>query len=155
MQVLRDGSYTREDGTTVTVPSGATIYLKQDFAETVSVPAVTFTLDLNGHTLTTAKANATIFTLKSGANMTLRDTAGPVAHKNAAGTLTRHESYATGRGFDVQAGASLTIVGGQLTGFTMANQPGPAINCAGNLTITGGTFANNRAYSGVVRKTVK
>ena len=155
MEVLQAGSYTREDDTTVTVPSGATIYLKQDFAETVSVPAVNFTLNLNGHTLTTAKANGTLFTLASGADMTLRDTTGPIEHKAAAGTLTLHESYATGRGFDVQAGASLTIAGGQLTGFTMANQPGPAINCAGNLTITGGSVTDNaytgKADSGVIR----
>ena len=35
----------------------------------------------------------------------------------------------------------------QLTDFTMANQPGPAINCAGNLTITGGSVTDN-AYTG-------
>ena len=154
MQAM-NGGLTKEDGTLVKVPTGAVIHLKADFAETVLVPAVAFTLNLNGHTLTTAKANATIFTLKSGADMTLTDTAGPIAHKSATGALTLHESYATGRGFDVQAGASLTIAGGQLTGFTMANQPGPAINCAGNLTITGGSVTDNaytgKAESGVIR----
>ena len=52
-----------------------------------------------------------------------------------------------GRGFSVAKGASLTVAGGQLTGFTMANQLGPAIYCEGNLTITGGSVTDN-AYTG-------
>ncbi|MDY4508463.1 MAG: right-handed parallel beta-helix repeat-containing protein [Candidatus Faecousia sp.] len=130
-----------------TVPAGATIHLMADFAETVSVPAVNFTLNLNGHTLTTDKPNGTIFTLTSGADMTLTDTVGPEFHKNAEGTLTKVEAYETGRGFSVAKGASLTVAGGQLTGFTMANQLGPAIYCEGNLTITGGSVTDN-AYTG-------
>ena len=106
-----------------------------------------FALDLNGHTLTTDNPNGTIFTLTSGADMTLTDTVGPEFHKNAEGTLTKVEAYETGRGFSVAKGASLTVAGGKLTGFSTANLPGPAISCAGNLTITGGSVTDN-AYTG-------
>ena len=154
MQAM-NGGLTKEDGTLVKVPTGAVIHLKADFAETVSVPAVTFTLNLNGHTLTTAKANGTLFTLASGADMTLTDTEGPEFHKNAEGTLTKAAEYETGRGFSVAKGASLTVAGGKLTGFTMANQTGPAIYCEGDLTITGGSVTDNaytgKADSGVIR----
>lgn len=126
-----------------------TVFLMEDFAESVTVPEGRFLVDLNGHVLRNGGTGA-IFTLSDGADLSVIDTEGNYAHGSGRGRLTRNDDGKAACAFAVNSGNSavLSLNDVLLTGF-FADQGG-VIRNAGTLSVTGGEFAENSATKGGV-----
>ncbi|MBE6818443.1 MAG: hypothetical protein E7517_04700, partial [Ruminococcaceae bacterium] len=129
--------------------AGSTLKLMSDIAaaSTITVPAGSHTLDLNGHTVKAASAGYSVITVGSGAALVVDDTAS--GGKITGGSVG--QNY--GGGITVDAG-TLTLRGGAVSGN--ANTHGAIGYCGGGVLVKnsgkfymeGGEISGNTSYVG-------
>ena len=129
--------------------AGSTLKLLSDVTtgSTITVPAGSHTLDLNGHTLKAGSAGYSVITVGSGAALVIDDTAS--GGKITGGSVG--QNY--GGGITVDAG-TLTLRGGAISGN--ANTYSGIGNCGGGIHVKnsgefymeGGEISGNTSYVG-------
>ena len=129
--------------------AGSTLKLLSDVTtgSTITVPAGSHTLDLNGHTVKAASAGYSVITVGSGVALVVDDTAG--GGKITGGSVG--QNYGGGITVD---GGKLTLKGGAISGN--ANTYSGIGNCgggihvknSGELYMEGGKISGNTSYVG-------
>ncbi|MCD7884764.1 MAG: right-handed parallel beta-helix repeat-containing protein [Lachnospiraceae bacterium] len=126
--------------------NSTTITLNQDYTEDLMIlDGVKVTIDLNGHTITSAGTGKNAITVFGTLTLTDTSTAG-------SGKVTNN-GYSNARGVDVAQGGSFTLEGGTITGFSAGgNGGGVLVENGGTFAMTGGTISDNTAsgYGGGV-----
>ncbi len=108
----------------------------------ITLPAGTYTLDLNGYTLSAAATP--YFNVGSGVTLTIKD--------SGANGKVKGLASATDSMFKVTAGGQLTLQSGTLTGNVGAANGGAVNVNGGKFVMSGGTISDNSttAYGGAI-----
>ncbi|MDY3729861.1 MAG: hypothetical protein SO005_05550, partial [Candidatus Choladocola sp.] len=118
-----------------------TITLEKDYEENLLIPdGKDIAIDLNGHTVSSIREDGITTTL------THVSVSGKLTIKGE-GSFTNKNNDTDTRGFQVHNGATLTLLGGTISGYRIAdgNGGGILVSPRGTLNIEGGAISGNQA----------